>query len=308
MGPPRRSDPSKSPNKALNGPQYQQPPSTQMQAQQAPPSLGMTTAARYQHNLNVMRRRDPSIQTIFDQFDHVCIYLMEEGGRWQKIGVEGSLFLFESNTYPPYGFYVLNRAGSSDYIQRLYPEDEFGAMGGEIIAIKSYPEYTLKRMAELRSRNGDQPLTNPFSEAYRIPNFDKLTPAVKGEKRTIGIWRLSENEVKDREPMLDVVKRLYGCVRRHEPYPDQFRYGPNHPPPPHRLRATGRRREDGNSSQSDTGVVSDAPSNSEIDALFSKIKPTPTPSAPQTPIDSLFAKLSSDTPAPLLLVQQVSPF
>jgi hypothetical protein len=56
----------------------------------------MTTAARYQHNLNVMRRRDPSIQTIFDQFDHVCIYLQEEAGKWQKIGVEGSLFLFES--------------------------------------------------------------------------------------------------------------------------------------------------------------------------------------------------------------------
>lgn len=59
-----------------------------------PPSLGMTPASRYDHNLRVMRRRDPSILSIIDQFSHVCVYY-HDGHTWLKHGVEGSMFLFE---------------------------------------------------------------------------------------------------------------------------------------------------------------------------------------------------------------------
>lgn len=58
------------------------------------PSLGMTPASRYDHNLRVMRKRDPSISSIIDQFSHVCVYHYN-GQSWEKHGFEGSMFLFE---------------------------------------------------------------------------------------------------------------------------------------------------------------------------------------------------------------------
>ena len=58
------------------------------------PSLGMTPASRYNYNLKVLRRRDPSILSIFDQFSHVCVY-HHDGKKWEKHGYEGSMFLFE---------------------------------------------------------------------------------------------------------------------------------------------------------------------------------------------------------------------
>ena len=52
------------------------------------------TRSRYQSNLNVLRRRDPSIVSIFDQFSHVCVY-HHDGRKWEKQGFEGSMFLYE---------------------------------------------------------------------------------------------------------------------------------------------------------------------------------------------------------------------
>lgn len=70
---------------------------------QAPtPEPGLTTSssgvpmsptARYHSNLKVLRRRDPSIVSIFDQFPHVCIYRYD--GKWVRAGYEGTMFLYE---------------------------------------------------------------------------------------------------------------------------------------------------------------------------------------------------------------------
>lgn len=54
----------------------------------------MSPASRYNHNLKVLRRRDPSIVSIFDQFSHVCVY-HHNGNKWEKQGFEGSMFLYE---------------------------------------------------------------------------------------------------------------------------------------------------------------------------------------------------------------------
>lgn len=56
--------------------------------------LGMSPASRYSQNLRVIRRHDPSITSIFDQFSHVCLY-HHNGEKWEKKGYEGSMFLFE---------------------------------------------------------------------------------------------------------------------------------------------------------------------------------------------------------------------
>ena len=58
---------------------------------------GMTPASRYNHNLKVLRRREPSIVSIFDQFSHVCVY-HHNGKKWEKHGFEGSMFLYERYT------------------------------------------------------------------------------------------------------------------------------------------------------------------------------------------------------------------
>lgn len=99
MGPPRRNrSNSNVSNRHVNG----QHPHTR-QPQQAPtpslpvqpePHTGMTPASRYNHNLKVLRRRDPSIVSIFDQFSHVCVY-HHNGKKWEKHGFEGSMFLYE---------------------------------------------------------------------------------------------------------------------------------------------------------------------------------------------------------------------
>lgn len=59
-----------------------------------PTAAGMSPSSRYDHNLKVLRRRDSSIVSIFDQFSHVCLYHYN-GEKWEKKGYEGSMFLYE---------------------------------------------------------------------------------------------------------------------------------------------------------------------------------------------------------------------
>ena len=65
-----------------------------------PTAAGMSPSSRYNHNLKVLRRRDPSIVSIFDQFSHVCLYHYN-GEKWEKKGYEGSMFLYERCVYRP---------------------------------------------------------------------------------------------------------------------------------------------------------------------------------------------------------------
>jgi Dcp1-like decapping family protein len=67
-------------------------PEQQTTQTQCPTTL--TAAARYQKNLKSLRRVDPTIVSIIDQFSHVCLYRLHDG-KWQKDGFEGASFLFE---------------------------------------------------------------------------------------------------------------------------------------------------------------------------------------------------------------------
>lgn len=93
MGPPRRSRSNSS--LALRN----VPSQRQISASSPPPSLGMSPASRYVSNMNVIRRRDSSIVSIFDQFSHVCVY-HHNGDKWEKQGYEGSMFLYERYILP----------------------------------------------------------------------------------------------------------------------------------------------------------------------------------------------------------------
>ena len=96
MGPPRRNPLQSTSQMDSQSTRSYTPQRTPAQEQNPSPtaSLGMSPASRYNYNLKVLRRRDPSIISIFDQFSHVCIY-HHDGQQWSKHGYEGSMFLFE---------------------------------------------------------------------------------------------------------------------------------------------------------------------------------------------------------------------
>ncbi|KAF7334251.1 hypothetical protein MSAN_02386500 [Mycena sanguinolenta] len=272
------------------------------------PNLGMSPEARYNHNLKVLRRRDPSIISIFDQFSHVCVY-HHNGQTWEKNGFEGSMFLYESDSYPPYGFYILNRMGMDDYIQRLYPEDVTG-IHGTYLMLRSYPDFTNRRISHVLASYNETP--GKFSDAWAVPNLDKLLDGDKGRAHTVGLWMFPTDA---REPMIDVMIRLHSYVKQNISYPEQFRYGPNKPPPPNpHLRTT---------SPSPPPEPNGPPSgeNMTVASLFaslnnSNLDETPPPTSPtsQTGIallDSIFASAtagpSTSAPAPAASIPIHSP-
>ncbi|SJK97351.1 uncharacterized protein ARMOST_00603 [Armillaria ostoyae] len=288
---------------------------------QAKPNLGMSPMSRYNHNLKVLRRRDPSITTIFDQFSHVCVY-HHNGSKWEKLGYEGSMFLYERESYPPYGFYILNRMGMDDYIQRIHPEDDMG-LHGSYLMLQSYPEYTSERIARAEEQH---PLQHPdkFDDVYRLPvPPDSIKHKSLNGTKTVGLWMFNTDA---REPLSVVMKRLHKYIKANEPYPEEFRYGPNNPPPPNpHLRTTTASPTQAESQPAPTSSAGSNKSTSDdahgtpaFNSLLAKLgaqkPPSPSPlrmtSATMTPssgspskltVDSLFAALSGgqDAPAPL---------
>lgn len=61
---------------------------------QAQNTTTLSAADRYDKNLRSLRRVDPTIRSIIDQFSHICLYRLHDG-KWQKDGFEGASFLFE---------------------------------------------------------------------------------------------------------------------------------------------------------------------------------------------------------------------
>ncbi|KAF9239261.1 hypothetical protein BU15DRAFT_88055 [Melanogaster broomeanus] len=222
MGPPRRarSNSSVSHHNATSHHNQRSDPPHQDPPPQVQSNLGMSPASRYMANLKVVRRRDSSIVSIFDQFSHVCVY-HHNGDKWEKQGYEGSMFLYERDSYPPYGIYIMNRVGMDDYIQRLYPEDSVGVHGSYLM-MRHYPEFTARRLAEACSKlplSMQEGIATKFAPEFAIADPEKLQDGDKGPSQTVGLWCFATDS---REPMTD--KNL--------PYPDEFRYGPDRPPPP----------------------------------------------------------------------------
>ena len=89
--------------------------------------------------------------------------------------------------------------------------------------------------------------------------------------------------------------RLHSYVKQNLPYPQEFRYGPGKPPPPHRLRAVPR-----SPSISSGDISASSGDLSTVEKLFAKITPYPQPSAPAAPVtmDTLLASaMENSTPA-----------
>ena len=90
--------------------------------------------------------------------------------------------------------------GMDDHIQRLYPEDSIGAHSSYLI-IRSYPEFTARRLAAARASATPDMVKNKFSAIYTVPDVDK---SEKGDSETIGLWMFTTDS---REPLFDVFSR-----------------------------------------------------------------------------------------------------
>ncbi|WAQ91098.1 hypothetical protein PtA15_13A499 [Puccinia triticina] len=71
-------------------------------------------------NFNVLRRHDPQISSIRDSTSYAVIYRYFHGA-WSKTGFEGTLFIFQRDTHPFYGVFVLNRQGLDNLCEGLLP-------------------------------------------------------------------------------------------------------------------------------------------------------------------------------------------
>lgn len=157
---------------------------------------------KYRANLKVLQRHNKFIINIFDQFSHVCVY-HHNGTKWEKQGFEGTMFLYERDTYPPYGFYILNRMGAVDFYQEIYPEDTIGAHGSYLM-LQNYPDFTKARLAEVQQANPTTESDDRFADKWRVDlNIPRES---KGRSQTLGLWMFATDA---REPMIDVMIR---CV------------------------------------------------------------------------------------------------
>ncbi|KAJ3005197.1 hypothetical protein NUW54_g4451 [Trametes sanguinea] len=203
---------------------------TQTPGSAAQRQLGNMLPAVYQSNMKVLLRREPSITGIIDQFSHVCLYNYN-GQKWERHGYEGSMFLYEKSSYPTYGFYILNRMGTDDFIRPIYPEDDMEIMG-DYLMYRFYPDFTKTRL--------DMGLPYPIPEEHRAAFDEELFRRIPPEEREkerpkkgrsiiLGLWMYSTDS---REPLKEVMMRLHSYVKRNLPYPEEFKHGSGRPPPP----------------------------------------------------------------------------
>ncbi|GJE86703.1 mRNA decapping enzyme 1 [Phanerochaete sordida] len=265
----------------------------------------------YQNNLKTMKRRDPTIVSILDQFSHVCLYSFNgKTKKWEREGFEGSIFIVEHSDAPSYGFYILNRLGTGDYSRRIFPEDDIEILGNYLM-YRYYSDFTQKRLA----MNLPFPLPpqyrpmfdQEFARDHSLPNepdqpsqpgqHDK---GKKGTSVTLGIWQFPQDGRV--ESLKDVMTRLHTYVKQGLPYPEQYRYGPGRPPPPppsnslpEIVHRNGHSQDFGRGSSVSNGL---ALGSSEVDKLFAKLQPSPTTANMQTSstpstmsVQSLFAAL-----------------
>ncbi|KAI8803313.1 hypothetical protein BJ742DRAFT_829293, partial [Cladochytrium replicatum] len=124
----------------------------------------MDRARKRELNLVVLKRHDPSIDSIIDGTSHVVVYDFDTATQsWTKRGVEGAMFIFSRGddgvgTGKGYGFFVLNRLGVDNFKVVLTGDMEFQLMADyviyrqpddSIIGLWMYEEHDRGRLAQI---------------------------------------------------------------------------------------------------------------------------------------------------------------
>lgn len=88
---------------------------------QQPISLkGNRQELKKQFNLEVLRRKDSDLKDILNTFGHVVVYKYSNNS-WERIKVEGSMFVISRCKKPLYRFVVMNRLSTKNYFQDVVP-------------------------------------------------------------------------------------------------------------------------------------------------------------------------------------------
>ena len=77
-------------------------------------AFNLTEEARKEANLRVLQRQDPEVLDILGFATHVVLYEFVSPS-WQKLDVEGSLFLVKRRDMPRFRLLVLNRNSNENY-------------------------------------------------------------------------------------------------------------------------------------------------------------------------------------------------
>ena len=71
----------------------------------------------------------PAVTDILETASHVAVYDFTPEGTWVKKGIEGTLFLFQRDVEPFYGFFVMNRLDPENLTVLLGPDLETQVLG-----------------------------------------------------------------------------------------------------------------------------------------------------------------------------------
>lgn len=76
-------------------------------------TLQFDLTARREKNLRVLKSVDENVTEILEDYSHVAVYEFDIAQRkWERLDVEGSLFITRSLCDPFYSLIVLNKKGT----------------------------------------------------------------------------------------------------------------------------------------------------------------------------------------------------
>lgn len=179
--------------------------------------------------------------------------------------------IFHREIEPKYGFFILNRVGTEDFVQYIIPSDKMTPQG-QYLCIES------------KESHG----TSTADSGYEAPHSDRL-------QSTMSLWTLPTDT---RESLADVMLRLLDCVKRGAPYPQEYRFGPDIFVRSTFVSNSGNEDEDDYESESGDEVYHDAMSvsastNSVVRQTLNEARGTSDTQSGTSGLDHLFAKLAA---------------
>lgn len=83
----------------------------------------MSAESKNAANLAVLQRHDASVVDVLFNAAHVTLYLFQEDkAAWQKLNVEGSLFVVRRSREPQHQYIVMNRRSTDNYVEDITPK------------------------------------------------------------------------------------------------------------------------------------------------------------------------------------------
>jgi len=167
----------------------------------------MDTAEELRMNLASLQRIDPYIINIKESASQVALYRYSATQEWEKTETEGTLFVYERKCEPTYGFLILNRLNTNNWIQPISSEIDsqlqapfllYKTKDAEIFGIWFYEKEkcesvskAIDRLAkdtEKRMNQRNKALNSSSSEGKKGTDLSSLlsNAASKGKSRSDG--------------------------------------------------------------------------------------------------------------------------